>query len=93
MAINVGRACSRRRFPDPHVGVEKQTMACEEVEQLLGGLAGQWRASRPHVPSGRCKSYQEISTVTVSMPENSIGPILSRAREKLRRAGVNPAVS
>jgi RNA polymerase sigma-70 factor (ECF subfamily) len=38
------------------------------------------------------KSYQEISTA-VGMPENSIGPILSRARDKLRRAaGMNPAL-
>ena len=29
----------------------------------------------------------------VGMPENSIGPILSRAREKLRRASVDQAVS
>ena len=35
------------------------------------------------------KSYQEISSA-VGMPENSVGPILSRAREKMRRAGVNP---
>jgi RNA polymerase sigma-70 factor (ECF subfamily) len=34
------------------------------------------------------KSYQEISAA-IGMPENSIGPILSRAREKMRRAGVN----
>ena len=32
------------------------------------------------------KSYQEISSA-IGMPENSIGPILSRARNKLRRAG------
>jgi RNA polymerase sigma-70 factor (ECF subfamily) len=30
------------------------------------------------------KSYQEISRV-VGMPENSVGPMLSRARSKLRR--------
>ena len=32
------------------------------------------------------KSYREISS-QVGMPENSIGPTLSRAREKMRRAG------
>jgi RNA polymerase sigma-70 factor, ECF subfamily len=37
------------------------------------------------------KSYQEISSL-VGMPENSIGPTLSRARQKMRRAGVDPAV-
>ena len=34
------------------------------------------------------RSYQEISSA-VGMPENSIGPILSRARNKMRRAGVD----
>jgi RNA polymerase sigma-70 factor (ECF subfamily) len=33
------------------------------------------------------KSYQEISRL-VGIPENSVGPTLSRAREKMRRAGV-----
>ncbi len=37
------------------------------------------------------KSYQEISTL-VGMPENSIGPTLSRARQKMRSAGVDPAI-
>jgi RNA polymerase sigma-70 factor (ECF subfamily) len=32
------------------------------------------------------KTYQEIS-MQVGMAENSIGPILSRARDKLRTAG------
>ena len=36
------------------------------------------------------KSYHEIGRA-VGMSENSIGPILSRARSKMRRAGVNPA--
>jgi RNA polymerase sigma-70 factor (ECF subfamily) len=37
------------------------------------------------------KTYQEISSL-VGMPENSIGPTLSRARQKMRRAGVDPAI-
>jgi RNA polymerase sigma-70 factor (ECF subfamily) len=32
------------------------------------------------------KTYQEISGVT-GMPTNSVGPMLSRARAKLRAAG------
>lgn len=32
------------------------------------------------------KSYREISA-TLGIPENSIGPVLSRAREQLRRTG------
>lgn len=40
------------------------------------------------------KTYQEISA-TVGMPENSVGPLLSRARQKLRQLGLdaNPAAS
>ncbi|OYW17469.1 MAG: hypothetical protein B7Z55_12475 [Planctomycetales bacterium 12-60-4] len=33
------------------------------------------------------KSYEEISR-QLKISENSIGPLLTRAREKLRRAGV-----
>ena len=77
--------------PDPHVNSESQVIAREEVEHLLGGLQGtEALVVRMYHIEG--KSYQEISA-TVGMPENSIGPILSRAREKLRRAGVNSTVS
>ncbi len=37
------------------------------------------------------KSYQEISSAT-GVPENSIGPTLSRARQKMRCPGFDPAV-
>ena len=36
------------------------------------------------------KSYQEISS-SCGLPENSIGPTLSRARAKLRQASMNPS--
>lgn len=36
------------------------------------------------------KSYQEISR-ELKIPENSIGPMLTRAREKLRRTGLVPS--
>ena len=52
------------------------------VEQLLDGL------NEPEAKVVRMfhlegKSYSEIST-QVGMPENSIGPTLSRARSKMR---------
>ena len=78
-------------IPDPHVGVEQRIIDREEVEQLLAGLQGT-EASVVRLFHMDGKSYQEISA-EVGMPENSIGPILSRAREKLRRAGMNSAVS
>ena len=56
----------------------------EEVERLMEGLKGpEAEIVRMFFLEG--KSYQQISA-QVGMPENSIGPTLSRAREKMRRA-------
>ena len=38
------------------------------------------------------KNYYEIS-VAVGLSENSIGPMLSRARNKMRQARVNPSTT
>jgi RNA polymerase sigma-70 factor (ECF subfamily) len=55
----------------------------EEVEKLLGKLPSREReVVRLHYIEGR--SYEEIST-EMNIPVNSIGPILSRARKKLRK--------
>jgi RNA polymerase sigma-70 factor, ECF subfamily len=82
---------SPQSIPDPHRSVEDRLSDREEVQRLLGGLQGtEAQVVRMYHLEGR--SYQDISSA-VGMPENSIGPILSRAREKLRRAGVNPAVN
>jgi len=62
----------------------------EEVERLLEELDGQ-EADVVRMYHLEGKSYQEISSA-VGMPENSVGPTLSRAREKMRRAG-GPAAS
>ena len=59
------------------------------MQRLLGGLQGA-EAQVVRLFHLEGKSYQEIS-VAVGMPENSIGPILSRARSKMRRAGVDSA--
>ena len=62
----------------------------EEVSRLLGELQGSEAAVvRMYHLEG--KTYQEIGHA-VGMPENSVGPMLSRARAKLRRrAGVDGA--
>ena len=61
----------------------------EEVERLLEGLGdGEARIVRMYHLEG--KSYQEISRA-LGVSENSIGPILSRARSKMRRAGAGQA--
>jgi RNA polymerase sigma-70 factor (ECF subfamily) len=55
----------------------------EEVERLLGRLPSREReVVRLHYIEGR--TYEEIST-ELNIPVNSIGPILSRARKKLRK--------
>jgi RNA polymerase sigma-70 factor (ECF subfamily) len=55
----------------------------EEVEKLLSKLPSREReVVRLHYIEGR--SYEEIST-ELNVPVNSIGPILSRARKKLRK--------
>ncbi len=60
----------------------------EEVEKLLSKLPSREReVVRLHYIEGR--SYEEISTA-MGIPVNSIGPILSRARQKLRK-GVKSA--
>lgn len=57
----------------------------DEVERLLTELEGTEQVIvRMYHLEG--KSYQEISSA-VGMPENSIGPTLSRARQKMRRVG------
>jgi RNA polymerase sigma-70 factor (ECF subfamily) len=56
----------------------------DEVERLLKELNDpEAEVVRLYHLEG--KSYQEISSL-IGMPENSIGPTLSRAREKMRRA-------
>jgi RNA polymerase sigma-70 factor (ECF subfamily) len=62
--------------------VEQRISDREEVERLLTGLdAPEADVVRLYHLEG--KSYHEISS-QVGMPENSIGPTLSRARSKMR---------
>ncbi|MGL4551976.1 MAG: RNA polymerase sigma factor [Gemmataceae bacterium] len=62
----------------PASGLER----LEEVERLLAKLPGREReVVRLHYIEGR--SYEEIS-MELNIPVNSIGPILSRSRKKLR---------
>lgn len=57
----------------------------EEVERLLDELRGE-EADIVRLYHIEGKSYHEISRQT-GVPENTIGPALSRARAKLRRVG------
>ena len=60
----------------------------EIVERLLQSLSG-GEAVVVRLYHLEGKSYREISATT-GMPENSIGPTLSRAREKMRQAVADP---
>ena len=63
---------------------EERVSNQEEVEHLLEGLNhSEQRVVRLYHLEG--KSYQEISA-QVGMPENSVGPTLTRARTKMRRS-------
>ncbi len=70
-----------------HEELEKRMSDRDEVERLLDELSGDDAAIvRMYHLDG--KSYHEISQAT-GVPENSIGPTLSRARAKMRAAGAD----
>jgi RNA polymerase sigma-70 factor (ECF subfamily) len=70
--------------PPPSAGLE----SLEEVARLLQKLPGKERSVvRLYYLEGR--SYEEIST-ELNIPVNTIGPILSRARHKLRKDVKSP---
>jgi RNA polymerase sigma-70 factor (ECF subfamily) len=74
---------------DPGPEPEKRINDRDQIERLLGELDGQ-EAEIVRMYHLESKSYQEISSAT-GVSENTIGPILSRARGKMRRTGVEPA--
>ena len=72
-------------------GQEQRISDRAELDHLLDELRGS-EASVVRMYHLEGKSYQEISRV-VGMPENSVGPMLSRARLKLRhRAGADQPI-
>ena len=62
---------------------EKRISNREEVERLMSGLTGP-EADVVRLYHLEGKSYREISSA-IGIPENSIGPTLSRARAKMRQ--------
>jgi RNA polymerase sigma-70 factor (ECF subfamily) len=72
--------------------LERRIEDREEVGRLLGELNGS-EADVVRMYHLEGKSYQEISR-SVGMPENTVGPMLSRARAKMRRhVGADPAAT
>jgi RNA polymerase sigma-70 factor (ECF subfamily) len=79
--VGSGEPADSRPAPDPSLETR------EEVERLLDELPeNDAHVIRMFHLEG--KSYQEISAA-LGIPENSIGPILTRARSKMRRAAAN----
>jgi RNA polymerase sigma-70 factor (ECF subfamily) len=73
-----------------HEAPEQRMSDREEVERLLQTLSGR-EAEIVRLYHLDEKSYNEISKL-VGVPENTIGPTLSRARAKMRTAvGESPA--
>jgi RNA polymerase sigma-70 factor (ECF subfamily) len=88
-AVPLGDMVARAETDE--VEPEQRIADQEEVGRLLGQLQGS-EATVVRMYHLEGKSYQEISRTT-GMPENSVGPTLSRARAKLRqRAGVDGVV-
>jgi RNA polymerase sigma-70 factor, ECF subfamily len=71
--------------PAVESGGEQRMTDREEVEQLMEHL-DESEAAVVRMYHLEGKTYQEISRST-GMPTNSVGPMLSRARAKLRNAG------
>lgn len=76
-------------FPVDDTVAEDRVVDRDEVQRLLEDLEGH-EAQIVRLYHIEGKSYSEISTAT-GMPENSVGPTLSRAREKMRRSSTGPA--
>ena len=85
--LSEGANPAAHEVPDHAASAEDRIGNSEEVARLLEGLdATEAKIVRMYHLQGN--SYQEISSA-VGMPENSIGPILSRARSKMRESRVS----
>ncbi len=81
-------AAHARPAAEPHQDPSDRITDRDEVNRLLEGLhENEARVVRMYHLEGM--SYCDISQ-SIGVPENSIGPLLSRARGKLRRTGVSP---
>jgi RNA polymerase sigma-70 factor (ECF subfamily) len=86
-ALNVPLSAVADAAVDDGTSIEQRIQNEEEVQRLLDGLDDrEAEVVRMYHLEGR--SYGEISA-DVGVPLNSIGPTLSRAREKLRQARVD----
>lgn len=81
---SLDEAARRDSPPDRETPVERRLGDREEVQRLLQGLnSSEADVVRLYHLEG--KSYRDISAL-LGIPENSIGPTLTRARAKMRQA-------
>ena len=83
-----GAAPPPEETSDPISSPEQRLDDREEIARLMQGLSGP-EADVVRLYHLEGKTYREISS-EVGMPENTIGPTLSRAREKMRQAVADP---
>lgn len=91
-AVTTGTLHEMRRASPATVAslAEKRISDRDELERIMGRLDGP-EADVVRLYHLEGKSYREISVQT-GVPENSIGPTLSRARTKLKQANSDSAV-
>jgi RNA polymerase sigma-70 factor (ECF subfamily) len=88
---NISDTTEMNDVVDGAASAEERFSNREEAQRLLDDLHGE-EAEIVRLYHLEGKSYQEISSQT-GVPENSIGPTLSRARAKLRRQAADTAAS
>jgi RNA polymerase sigma-70 factor (ECF subfamily) len=81
---NLSDTTDMHDLPDGEMSVEERVSNREQVERMLDELQGE-EAEIVRLYHLDGKSYTEISHAT-GVPENTIGPTLSRARAKMRRS-------
>ena len=84
-ATPLGSVAESNLADDPEV--ERRITEQDQVQRMLEQL-DQSDAEVVRLYHLEGKSYQEISQTT-GMPAGSVGPVLSRARDKLRQMGTN----
>lgn len=82
-AVVAAKRIKPESLENGETSVEQRVADQDQVAQMLGGLA-ETEAQVVRLFHLEGRSYHEISLST-GVPENTIGPVLSRARTRLRR--------
>ncbi len=80
----LGHANAHRAFVDEGSGEAEAIVTADEVERMLGDLSDR-EAEVVRLYHLKFKNYREIGK-KLGIAENSVGPILARARQRLRES-------